>query len=186
MHHGETAATLNFHTRSGVLRVTRDDSGLMEMDFPSQAPTPAADTRVFETMLGFLPQDCLTAGRYAFAVLSSEADIGALDYDRINFQAAEDGGLLAALIATAPAKSTSEVDCVTRFFAPYAGIPEDPVTGSIHTSVVPYWSKRLGKKDVVAYQASKRGGLLHCTDLGDRVLLRGRCADYMEAIVSLP
>jgi predicted PhzF superfamily epimerase YddE/YHI9 len=77
-------------------------------------------------------------------------------------------------------------DFVSRYFAPGAGIPEDPVTGSIHASLVPYWAKRLGQAGLAAFQASRRGGRLDCRMAGDRVLLTGQALTFMEAQITLP
>src|SRR5690606_31564879 len=89
-----------------------------------------------------------------------------------------------AVIATAPGDREG-VDCVSRFFAPAQGIPEDPVTGSAHCTIVPYWAKRLGKSDITAYQASKRGGTLYCRLDGERVRMAGSCVPYLEGSVTL-
>jgi predicted PhzF superfamily epimerase YddE/YHI9 len=115
------------------------------------------------------------------AVFDSAEDVVALQPD---FPAL--GRLLtplnAGLIATAP--GMDGVDFVSRFFAPSHGIDEDPVTGSAHCTSVPYWAKKLGKSDLVARQVSKRGGTLWCSDAGERVVIRGRAADYMKAEIS--
>ena len=95
--------------------------------------------------------------------------------DQINL---DPGGV----IVTAPGK---EVDFVSRFFTPQASIFEDPVTGSAHCSLIPYWSKRLGKESMVALQLSARGGKLYCKDLGDRVLISGEAVTYMEGYTSV-
>jgi predicted PhzF superfamily epimerase YddE/YHI9 len=87
-----------------------------------------------------------------------------------------------AVIATAPGK---DVDFISRFFAPRQGIPEDPVTGSSHCTLVPYWSKRLGKKKLHAYQASPRGGELWCEDRGDRVTISGKAVQFLEGTICL-
>ena len=115
------------------------------------------------------------------AVFGDEADVATLMPDFRSL-----GRLLApmnaGLIATAP--GSGGIDFVSRFFAPVHGIDEDPVTGSAHCTSVPYWAKKLGKCDFVARQISKRGGALWCSDAGERVVMRGRCADYMKAEIS--
>ena len=95
--------------------------------------------------------------------------------DQINL---DPGGV----IVTAPGK---EVDFVSRFFTPQASIFEDPVTGSAHCSLIPYWGKRLGKESMVALQLSARGGKLYCKDLGERVLISGEAVTYMEGHISI-
>jgi predicted PhzF superfamily epimerase YddE/YHI9 len=87
-----------------------------------------------------------------------------------------------AAIVTAPGK---DVDFVSRFFAPAKGVPEDSVTGSAHCTLIPYWSKRLGRKKLHAYQASKRGGELWCEDRGDRVTMSGKAARFLEGTIYL-
>jgi predicted PhzF superfamily epimerase YddE/YHI9 len=117
------------------------------------------------------------------AVFRSEAEVRALQPDM---------GLLAALktvgiIASAPA-STPGVDFVSRFFAPSAevGVPEDPVTGSAHCTLIPYWAERLGRTTLMAHQASRRGGELWCELKGDRVGIGGHCVKVLEGHLLLP
>lgn len=184
-HYGEGAATLTFATRSGALIVSKGPDGLIEMDFPSNPVSKALPDDFSNAMIGKEATESFISGTYPFLVLSDEAAVLGLNYADIDFKVAENAGLHAALIVTAPANGGSGADCVSRFFAPYAGIPEDPVTGSIHTSIVPYWAKKLGKKDIIAYQASPRGGMLTCRNAGDRVVLRGTCSDYMRAVITL-
>ncbi|TNE36355.1 MAG: PhzF family phenazine biosynthesis protein, partial [Alphaproteobacteria bacterium] len=159
-HHGEGAETLTFHTRSGPLIVSRGGQGLIEMDFPTTPIRPIEDADLGQNMLGRPVDEVFVAKTNAFVVLGSEEDVLALRLSEIDFRPAENIGLNEALIVTAPAAEGSGRDCVSRFFAPYAGIPEDPVTGSVHTSIVPYWANRLGRNDLTAYQASARGGTL--------------------------
>ena len=79
----------------------------------------------------------------------------------------------------------NDVDFVSRFFAPNIGIDEDPVTGSVHCSLTPYWSKRLDKKQMVAHQISQRGGELHCTNAGERILISGQAVEYLKGKITL-
>jgi predicted PhzF superfamily epimerase YddE/YHI9 len=87
-----------------------------------------------------------------------------------------------AVIVTAPGENS---DFVSRFFAPGAGIPEDPVTGSAHCTLIPYWSERLGKKELYALQLSERGGELFCADRGERVAIGGRAVTYMSGTIRI-
>jgi predicted PhzF superfamily epimerase YddE/YHI9 len=89
------------------------------------------------------------------------------------------------VIATAPARDPSEVDFVSRFFAPGVGIPEDPVTGSAHCTLIPYWARRLGKKLLRARQVSARGGELSCEDAGDRVKIGGCAVLYLAGEIEV-
>lgn len=184
-HHNEGSPTLTFHTRSGPLIVSRSEQGLIEMDFPASHVHPLEEQGLGEKMLNMPMDEVFVVRANPFIVLGSEEDVLAVQYSDIDFRAAGNLGLNEALIITAPAKEGSGRDCVSRFFAPYADIPEDPVTGSAHTSIVPYWANRLGKNDITAYQASSRGGTLYCTYADDRVILRGTCADYCRAVITL-
>lgn len=168
-----------FATRSGELSVAAED-GLLAMDFPARPPEPCAT----------IPPD-LAAGLGATpaAVLKSRDYLAVFDDPALVARLSPDQDILARLdclgiIATAP--GTDGVDFVSRFFAPRAGIAEDPVTGSSHCTLVPYWSRRLGKEALAARQVSVRGGELFCRDLGARVRLAGRTALYLEGRVSLP
>jgi predicted PhzF superfamily epimerase YddE/YHI9 len=87
------------------------------------------------------------------------------------------------IIATSPGK---DFDFVSRFFAPKVGIPEDPVTGSAHCTLIPYWSKRLGKSTLLARQISERGGVINCEYRGDRVIMGGTAVPFLEGVITLP
>lgn len=179
---GEEANTLVFATRSGDLVVKQGAGGLIEMDFPSNRPETRVEIAGLEALLGS-PIEEIFAGTYVMAVLPSAEAVRA-----VNFSSADLTSLMLpdhkdALIVTA--RGDGEADCVSRFFAPFGGIDEDPVTGSIHTTIAPYWAGKLGKKDIVAHQVSSRGGILSCTDAGERTIIRGRCADYMQGVVEV-
>lgn len=180
-HLGYTKPEIRFETRSGTLVVKREDDKLA-MDFPAALPKPYPAPDAIADALGARPLVWLKTA-HLMAVFDSADEVAALKPD---FSAL--GRLLtplnAGLIATAPAPEGSGVDFVSRFFGPAHGIDEDPVTGSAHCTSVPYWTKKLGKSDLVAHQVSKRGGTLWCTDAGERVVIRGRCADYMKAEIS--
>ena len=113
------------------------------------------------------------------AVLPSEDDVRQFRPDMARIAALD----TFSLVVTAPG---TEVDFVSRFFAPNAGIPEDPVTGSSHSTLVPYWAERLGKTRLVARQLSRRGGELHCELNGDRVVMSGSTVEYLRGIIALP
>jgi PhzF family phenazine biosynthesis protein len=171
-----SAASVAFDTRSGELIVRRQDDRL-SMDFPSRPPEPCTASGKLAEALGRQPAEVLASRDY-LAVFETEAEVRAM---RPNMD------LLAqveqfAVIITAPGK---EVDFVSRFFAPREGIPEDPVTGSAHCTLVPYWTKRLGKKKHHAWQVSARGGELWCEDRGDRVTIAGHAVRYLEGAIHL-
>jgi len=170
---------VRFRTRrAGILEVARDGEGYA-MSLPSWAPAPKALPRVVAA-LGCTPVETLWhPQRYAVALLEDEAAVRAVDPD---FRAlAREGDLLT--IVTAPG---DETDIVSRAFAPGAGIDEDPVTGSAHAVLTPYWAVRLGRDRFTAFQASRRGGRLTCRLDGDRAVLGGRCVTVIEGVMRLP
>lgn len=160
-----------FHTKSGPLKVTRRGE-LFELDLPSQPPAEVVMPRRFTDALGRPPTRIMAAAKY-LAIYESESDVATLTPD-LNVLAGVDRD---GVIVTAPGR---DVDFVSRYFAPHAGIPEDPVTGSAHCTLVPYWAARLGKTSLRARQISRRGGELFCNLNGDRVILAGRAALYLE------
>jgi PhzF family phenazine biosynthesis protein len=168
--------SVSFETKSGTLTVTRDGD-LYSMDFPSRPPEPCEPFAGLVPALGGQPEAVLAARDY-FVVYSSEEELRALKPDMAGLMKID----RFATIATAPGR---ECDFVSRFFAPSKGIPEDPVTGSAHCSLIPYWSKRLGKKKLHAFQVSSRGGELWCEDRGERVLISGKAVRFFEGTIFL-
>jgi PhzF family phenazine biosynthesis protein len=169
-------AQVRFQTRSGPLSVSRDGERLA-MDFPARPPAACAPLAGLEQALGAAPRDLLKA-RDHMAVFASEAEVRALRPDMEALRRLDCFGV----IATAPGDSA---DFVSRFFAPAIGIPEDPVTGSSHCTLVPYWARRLGRSRLHARQVSARGGELVCEDLGERVRIAGSAVLYLEGSVTL-
>ena len=168
-----TREHVTFRTRkSGLLEVARDGEGYA-MALPAYPPEPRPLPEVLRS-LGVAEAETLHHPRgYDLTVLNSAEAVLALTPD---FRA------LAAIgdtlnIVTAPGKDT---EVISRVFAPAAGIDEDPVTGSAHSVLTPYWAKRLGRDTFTAYQASRRGGHIGCTLAGDRAILRGRCVTVIE------
>lgn len=172
---GYTKQAITFETRSGDLFVERKGKQL-EMDFPASPPTPRRPPEILTEGLGRRPIEVLAAGDY-LAVFDSEATVRAMTPDMALLGQLD----LRGVIITAPG---TDVDFVSRFFAPKFGIPEDPVTGSAHCSLAPYWAGRLGKRLLSARQVSKRGGSLTCELKGDRVLLSGSAVTVMEAEIT--
>lgn len=172
-------AALRFRTRSGELRVERDGE-LLRMDFPALEPQPVADDLAARlgAALGIRPAQVL-GNVDLLAILPDEAAVRALTPDLRALAVLECRGV----IVSAPG---DEVDFVSRFFAPGVGVDEDPVTGSAHCMLAPYWSARLGRDALLARQLSRRGGRLHCTRRGDRVLLAGRCRLFATGRTFLP
>jgi predicted PhzF superfamily epimerase YddE/YHI9 len=163
-------SSVAFETKSGTLGVRRKGE-LLELDLPTREGRPSDPPPGLVEGLGSAPVEVLDAP-YWLAVYEREADIAALapDMQRLAM-------LGRAVIASAPGDA---VDFVSRFFAPSYGVPEDPVTGSSHCTLAPYWAKRLGKRVLSARQISRRGGELSCEHAGSRTKLAGRCALYLE------
>lgn len=162
---------VSFETRSGTLGVKRDGDMLV-MDFPA---LPAKDVPMPEGLkdaLGCAPVRFLRAVKN-MAVFESEADVRAIDPD-FGYIAEMEG---MGLIVTAPGDAS---DCASRYFAPHAGINEDPVTGSAHCTIVPYWAEMLGKDDIHARQVSARSGDLYCRMNGERVVIGGKARLVVE------
>jgi PhzF family phenazine biosynthesis protein len=168
---------LTFRSKSGPLRVTAEGDRLA-LDFPSRAPEPAeASLAAVAAALGAAPA-ALLAARDFLAVFASEAEVRGLRPDMAKTAALE----RMAVIATAPG---ADCDFVSRFFAPAVGVSEDPVTGSAHCTLVPYWSRRLGRKALFARQVSPRGGELWCQDRGERVSIAGGAALFLEGTIDV-
>lgn len=166
-----------FETRSGRLFVDREGD-MLSMDFPAWPVREIQVTERVSHSLGARP-DALYAGeRDMMAVFESEDVIRGLVPDMREMNKLD----CLCLICTAPGQ---DHDFVSRTFCPSSGIPEDPVTGSAHCSLVPYWAARLGKAGLHAYQASARGGTLLCEYLGDRVKISGRAVTYMQGQITL-
>jgi predicted PhzF superfamily epimerase YddE/YHI9 len=162
---------VRFATRSGDLFVRRDGD-LMVLDFPAAAATKCPAPEELIRGLGREPFETYRA-EYYLALFDDAKTVAALDPDFSALRTLSPS----AVIASAPG---DDVDFVSRFFAPGFGIPEDPVTGSAHCILTPYWSNRLGRKSLTARQISARGGELYCEDLGDRVAIGGRAVLFME------
>jgi len=168
---------VRFASQSGPL-IVRKDGAYLAMDFPSWMPKPRDLTEAMGRALGRTPKQVF-AGRDLLAVYDSEDEVRALTPD---FEAMK-GLEWLGIIATAPGKQS---DFVSRFFAPRVGVPEDPVTGSAHCALTPYWAGRLGKSRMRAFQVSRRGGELFCELKGDRVIVSGAAARYLEGTIYLP
>ena len=154
------------------------ENDLYVLDFPSRYPSECAEASVLFEALGARPVEFLRTGD-CFCVFETEDQVRALAPDMSKLASVDCRGT----IATAPGK---DCDFVSRFFAPRSGIPEDPVTGSAHTSLIPYWSRKLGKKKLFARQISQRGGELWCEDRGARVGIGGRAVEYLQGHITVP
>jgi PhzF family phenazine biosynthesis protein len=165
---------VRFNTRSGMLTVTRNDD-LLTLDFPARPATPCSPPENLVKGLGQVPITTLKARDY-LAVFDSEQAIRNLRPDMKLLQGLDCLGI----IVSAPGEAT---DFVSRFFAPGAGVPEDPVTGSAHCTLTPYWAERLNRSRLRAFQVSTRGGELFCENRGDRVWISGRAVTYSSGFL---
>lgn len=163
--------SVSFQSVSGKLTVTRDGERL-SMDFPARAPTQVSVSEALSDALGKAPSE-VHLSRDVLAVYDDEASVRALSPDQAKLAALDEGfGVIVS------AKG-DEVDFVSRFFVPKGGIAEDPVTGSAHCTLVPYWAEQLGRSRLVAQQVSARGGELLCEHRGDRVVMSGHCTLFL-------
>ena len=178
--HLPTGAQARFHTRSGLL--TADQAGdWIELDFPSSPTTPADAPPGLMQALGVTPR-YVGRTRWDFLLeVESERALRAMQPDHTALRRLPVRGV----IVTARADS-SEYDFVSRFFAPGAGIDEDPVTGSAHCALGPFWKSRLGKHEFVAYQASARGGVVRVRLVGERVRLGGQAVTVLRGELLTP
>jgi predicted PhzF superfamily epimerase YddE/YHI9 len=181
-HLGQSGARIVFDSRSGPLAVTRDAAGRLELDFPSRPPVAVPAGQLPAPLLPGLrgpaplwigkSRDYLCVYSSAAEVLGLRPDFGLLNQIDV-----------IGIIATAP--GADGVDFVSRFFAPKAGIAEDPVTGSAHCTLIPYWAEKLGRTRLRARQVSARGGDLWCEQRGDRVGIAGHAVLYLKGEIAL-
>ncbi len=171
--------SVEFRTmKAGRLGVSREGD-VLTLDFPALPPEPCPLPPELPAALGARPSETHRHGGRLLAVFARAQEVAALKPD---FGALVRHGH-GDVIVTAPGEGG--VDFVSRFFAPAYGIDEDPVTGSAHCVLAPYWAKRLGKETLEARQVSARGGTLRCTLKGARVAISGRCALYLEGFISI-
>lgn len=168
-----------FETASGPLTVKCSASGYV-MDFPARSLLSVAPPAALVQALGCQPREVHVNAHSYLAVLDSAQDVRELRPDMRALAALDRGGV----IVTAAGEDGYE--CISRYFAPAKGIDEDPVTGSAHCALAPFWGARLGKTELRAWQASPRGGEIRCRLRGDRVELEGGCVFYLEGMVELP
>lgn len=172
------AECVTFDSRSGPLTVTRRDADKLELDFPARPASPAPAPAALLTGLAHAPAEVLRSERMWLCVYPRAADVRSLRPDHAALAQLTPG----RIIVTAPG---DDCDFVSRFFAPDAGIAEDPVTGSAHCTLMPYWSARLGRAALHARQVSARGGELWCELAGDRVKIAGRAVRYLRGEIDV-
>jgi PhzF family phenazine biosynthesis protein len=182
-----SAGLVRFQTKSGELSVMRAKDGQLRMALPADPVVPFAAPNGFAQALGdalsVRPPDETHIGRYMMAVWKDASAIRAMTLRDITAAMRVSGKW--GLIVTAAGTGAAPYDFVSRFFSVDHGVPEDPVCGSAHCALTPFWAKRLGRRELRAYQASPRGGDLLCTDEGDKVILSGPCALYMRGEIEV-
>jgi PhzF family phenazine biosynthesis protein len=171
-----SAKTIQFQTKSGLLSVERQGERLV-MQFPSRPAAPCTAPDSLIQALGMEPNEVRLSRDY-LVVYDSEEQIRSLTPDMNLLLQVESLGV----IVTAPGE---KCDFVSRFFAPRVGVPEDPVTGSAHCTLIPYWAERTGKKKLHALQLSQRGGELFCEDLDEMVQIGGSAVTYLQGVIHL-
>jgi len=177
-HKGVTNDTIKFHTKSGLLTVTKKED-LYSMDLPARFPQAVDVPSDLVDGLQATPKLVLKDMNY-LAVFETEKEVRQLKprfriLSRITY---------AGFICTAPSQD-EKYDFVSRYFAPYAGINEDPVTGSAHTTLTTYWSKKLNKKELVGHQISRRGGVVYCRDKGERTEISGKAVTFFTGEIDV-
>ncbi len=176
-HMAESGSRVAFETMSGPLFVERRGD-LLSMDFPAWPAQAVPVPNGLAEALGVQPAGFFT-NRDFLIVVENEDQVRSLRPDLAALERYE----AVCIIVTAPGKG---YDFISRTFAASVGLGEDPVTGSAHCSLIPYWAKRLGKSELHAYQASRRGGELFCSLQGDRVTIAGKAAFYLQGTISIP
>ena len=174
---GHRGPAIRFKTTSGILGAT-SANGVVMLDFPARPGQPCAAPAGLVSGLGHIPREVRKSRDY-LAVLGTEEEVRVLTPDLPQIATLDCLGV----IATARG---ADVDFVSRFFAPAVGVPEDPVTGSAHCTLIPYWAEKLGKPKMIARQLSRRGGTIHCEMRGDRVGIGGQAVLYSRAELQLP
>ncbi len=176
---GYEAREISFASRSGILNVTREEDGWLTLDFPVDIYQVAVPPPALQEAISTVAAVGVYRGKADYmVVLESEEELRELTPDIIILSTVPTRGI----IITAPGEET---DFVSRFFAPQSGIDEDPVTGSAHTTLIPYWAKQLGKNELTAKQISPRGGYLRCKLNEDRVLISGQVREYMRGEIQI-
>lgn len=177
------SSLVRFETRSGTLTVRRAGAGRLAMDFPAEALTPVATEPSVVAALRVDPGAVVAVlrGTDLVVVVDDPGVVEGLQPDLAAVATVPARGV----VVTAPGRAGSGVDFVSRWFGPQSGVAEDPVTGSAHCALAPYWAGRLGRAELVARQVSARGGTVRCTLDGDRVVLEGSYRRYLTGTISL-
>ncbi|MBD1578022.1 PhzF family phenazine biosynthesis protein [Vibrio sp. S11_S32] len=176
----DNVKNINFYAEAvGNLSITKMDNGYIKMDFPSRLPEIINDIpSALLNGLSITPREVLLNNQAYFVVYENEADVTSVVPNNELLKQ------LAPYDVVVTAKS-NEYDFVSRYFWPANGGDEDPVTGSIHTGLAPYWASKLNKSNLIAYQASKRGGNLICNVANDKVFILGKAVQYLKGTIEV-
>ena len=177
--------TIGFSAKAvGVLTIVQTDDGKIQMDFPNNKPEKVKD--IPESLLAGLsikPVEVYKNTQAYFVIYNAEADV--LNVERDNERLKKLAPLDVVVTCQPKSADYKDYDFISRYFWPTNGGDEDPVTGSAHTALAPLWAERLGENNLVAYQASRRGGILDCVVAGDRVLISGNAVQYMKGFITV-
>ena len=177
--------TIKFYAKAvGILTIVQTDDGKIQMDFPNTKPEKVKE--IPDSLLAGLsvaPVEVYKNTQAYFVIYNAEADV--LNVTRDNEQLKQLAPLNVVVTCQATSADYKDYDFISRYFWPANGGDEDPVTGSVHTGLAPLWAERLGKDELIAYQASKRGGILNCVVAGDRVLISGNAVQYMTGFITV-
>ena len=168
---------ISFESKSGILKVRREGE-LLILDFPSNMPQRTSLPQEFVHALNITPVQCFRGTDDYLLLYKTQREIEELIPDFRKLEKVD----ARAVIVSAPG---DKVDFVSRFFGPRVGVDEDPVTGSAHTVLIPFWAEKLGKTEMSALQLSKRGGKIFCRHMGDRVEIGGKAVTYLKGEISL-
>lgn len=180
-----TVSVIKFSAKAvGILTVVQTDAGKIQMDFPNRMPEKIDDIpEHLSAGLSIAPVDVYRNAQAYFVIYDSESDV--LNVKRDNEQLKQLAPLDVVVTCQAKSAEYNDYDFISRYFWPANGGDEDPVTGSAHTGLVPLWAQRLNKNELIAYQASARGGVLNCTVADDRVLVSGNAVQYLTGFITV-
>ncbi|WP_201610561.1 PhzF family phenazine biosynthesis protein [Psychrobacter immobilis] len=177
--------TIEFSAEAvGILTIVQTDDGKIQMDFPNTKPEKVKD--IPESLLAGLSIASVEVYKNTqayFVIYNAEADV--LNVERDNERLKQLAPLDVVVTCQAKSADYKDYDFISRYFWPANGGDEDPVTGSAHTALAPLWAERLGKNNLVAYQASRRGGILDCVVAGNRILISGNAVQYMTGFITV-
>ena len=182
-----TLTSINFLAKAvGILTVVQTDFGKIQMDFPNTKPEKVESDSIPQSLLAGLsiaPVEVYRNAQAYFVLYNSESEV--LSVERDNAVLKQLAPLDVVVTCQAQSASFAKYDFISRYFWPANGGGEDPVTGSIHTGLAPLWAERLGRNQLLAYQASSRGGIVDCVVADDRVLISGKAVQYMTGFITL-